>query len=679
MAALQVNGQNEFCGKFTPTYPPPSPPPTPSSSFNSKASCTAKRSYSINKKQVSKGFCVGDEPILDLRGGRKNCGKNNTIFCATITLDLKDIGKPPRNCMNPRLESRVSECGKSSKLNIALYLKGKCSEKKGVINLGRPTRKSITFTACSNSYSQNFKGFKWVCPPPPPPPVSSPPPCDKKDEPCNDGKACTINDKYDENCNCRGESVGIPGEFCDDGDDCTINDTLTEDCLCIGEPGPDSDNDGVLDCEDDCPYDMDGMVDADIKCGVAIKANNFSGQSFISNYGECTATSMAMGRELVYRLNNTSQSDIVITFKEKSHLQLRKLNLLIVTDPCTPKSCLADYAINAPIQSGQNPEKIVLKDAAPGVYYIIVDGNMPTATNDFELLVECTGGSAASCPENAHYVESFEDYRKSKGITTLDASHWETVGNSSGSGLISNDQASNGEQSLEFNRFEGGAQDINLALGKKFKGSYRIAWDMFIQPMGSAHFGLFGGDNSDPWGSIGHTFRMMATKYQGKWFNVEIYVDMDENKYTLYMDNRHFEESGKYYLNLHHLNFYSPPGGHFYVDNICYAEVESIPDTDSETSDDRRQDNYFTDDLTLFPNPATEEVLVDLRKYEGKEVDLVIYNAMSFEVYRKHIPQVGETAERISLNNFTNGLYIVNVKGKGVRAKAKKLIVSRLY
>ena len=500
-------------------------------------------------------------------------------------------------------------------------------------------------------------------------------------QPCNDANACTINDKYDEDCNCRGELIGYPGDTCDDGDECTINDTLNEDCQCKGEPGPDSDKDGMLDCMDPCPFDIDGMVHANLRCSELVSSNNSIGKSALTDYGACSEDCLSPGREIVYRFTQTSQSDIVITFKEAGHPQLRRLNLFVLTNPCTPKGCMPENAINAPLMGNQDPERVVIKDATPGVYYIIVDGHKPYATNDFTLLLECTGGSVASCPDDAHYFESFESYNVGKGITTQDPDHWETVGNSSGSATISQDRASNYEQSIEFNRFDGGVQDINLDLGEKQSGTHRISWDMYIHPMSTAHFGLFGGDNSDPWGTVGYTFRMHETKYQGKWFKVELFVDMDKNKYALFIDNRHYQDRGIYYLNLHHLNFYSPPGGHFYVDNICYAAIEAMPSVSSttETSTDRRQDSRFTEDITLFPNPARDEVMLDLRKYTGKEVDLVIYNAMSFEVYRKHIPKVGKELERVSLDNFTNGLYLVNVKGKGMRAKTKKLIVSKLY
>ncbi len=80
---------------------------------------------------------------------------------------------------------------------------------------------------------------------------------------CDDGNACTINDVYDENCNCYGtfadtDNDGIcnaedsEGESCilnspcDDGNECTINDRVDEDCNCTGELN-DSNNDKVCD------------------------------------------------------------------------------------------------------------------------------------------------------------------------------------------------------------------------------------------------------------------------------------------------------------------------------------------------------------------------------------------------------------------------------------------------
>ncbi|MEM1327550.1 MAG: M36 family metallopeptidase [Bacteroidota bacterium] len=75
--------------------------------------------------------------------------------------------------------------------------------------------------------------------------------------------------------------VCTPGTACDDGDDCTINDTFDNDCNCIGTFA-DSDNDGVCDADDVCPgfddtmdSDNDGTPDGcDTDCQTSITFNN---------------------------------------------------------------------------------------------------------------------------------------------------------------------------------------------------------------------------------------------------------------------------------------------------------------------------------------------------------------------------------------------------------------------
>ena len=96
---------------------------------------------------------------------------------------------------------------------------------------------------------------------------------------CDDGDANTVNDQYDSNCNCRGETTvdidsdndgvidsedcapndpNASGRFdsCDDGDASTVNDQYDSNCNCRGRSG-DSDNDGVADSEDCAPFDPD--------------------------------------------------------------------------------------------------------------------------------------------------------------------------------------------------------------------------------------------------------------------------------------------------------------------------------------------------------------------------------------------------------------------------------------
>lgn len=114
--------------------------------------------------------------------------------------------------------------------------------------------------------------------------------------PCDDGNPCTEGDSYHTDCNCYGiwadddddgicnESDECPGEDdfidenengipdgcdarrcivgdpCDDGNDCTLNDYYTIDCNCIGF-WTDTDDDGICNAIDECPYDYDNECD----------------------------------------------------------------------------------------------------------------------------------------------------------------------------------------------------------------------------------------------------------------------------------------------------------------------------------------------------------------------------------------------------------------------------------
>ncbi len=132
--------------------------------------------------------------------------------------------------------------------------------------------------------------------------------------PCNDEDSCTVNDSYDEDCNCQGtyqdsdndgvcdtddvcpggndnadyDNDGIPdacddcnvGIACDDGNACTVNDQYGQDCNCSGT-FQDSDNDGVCDEDDLCPggndnsdYDNDGIPDACDDCTAGITCDD---------------------------------------------------------------------------------------------------------------------------------------------------------------------------------------------------------------------------------------------------------------------------------------------------------------------------------------------------------------------------------------------------------------------
>ena len=79
--------------------------------------------------------------------------------------------------------------------------------------------------------------------------------------------------------------------------------------------------------------------------------------------------------------------------------------------------------------------------------------------------------------------------------------------------------------------------------------------------------------------------------------------------------------------------------------------------------------------LSLFPNPTNDYVDVNLKDYKGKEVTLYLYNQIGVLQVVRQIQNVnGSTIERIDLNDFTGGQYLLRVESKNVRDVIKSVI-----
>lgn len=95
---------------------------------------------------------------------------------------------------------------------------------------------------------------------------------------CNDNDACTINDIYDNNCNCKGTfkdedddgvcdandtcpyiDDALIGTTCNDNDPCTTGDIYDDACNCAGT-FQDEDGDGICDAEDVCAGIDDALI-----------------------------------------------------------------------------------------------------------------------------------------------------------------------------------------------------------------------------------------------------------------------------------------------------------------------------------------------------------------------------------------------------------------------------------
>ena len=122
------------------------------------------------------------------------------------------------------------------------------------------------------------------------------------DDTCDDGDPCTINDRYDDECECLGtpkvdtDNDGICddedscpnlrnnliGTSCEDGDPCTTGETYNRNCGCTGGSYVDNDNDGVCvgeDPDDDDPCVPNTCDGGCVDVTVTITLDNYPGET----------------------------------------------------------------------------------------------------------------------------------------------------------------------------------------------------------------------------------------------------------------------------------------------------------------------------------------------------------------------------------------------------------------
>lgn len=93
----------------------------------------------------------------------------------------------------------------------------------------------------------------------------------------------------------------------------------------------------------------------------------------------------------------------------------------------------------------------------------------------------------------------------------------------------------------------------------------------------------------------------------------------------------------------------------------------------------QRSSSQVVRTFSIFPNPAQEEITIDLNEYAGEDADLAISNMFGQVVQQKRIENISYEAVKLPLNNFVNGFYFLHIKMKNRRLRSEKFMVKRLY
>ena len=79
----------------------------------------------------------------------------------------------------------------------------------------------------------------------------------------------------------------------------------------------------------------------------------------------------------------------------------------------------------------------------------------------------------------------------------------------------------------------------------------------------------------------------------------------------------------------------------------------------------------------VFPNPTSDEALIDMKNYAGKTVELVVSNVAGDPIRREKINQIGANPYTLNVSKFPNGTYFISLRAQGKREVSLKLQVFR--
>ena len=82
--------------------------------------------------------------------------------------------------------------------------------------------------------------------------------------------------------------------------------------------------------------------------------------------------------------------------------------------------------------------------------------------------------------------------------------------------------------------------------------------------------------------------------------------------------------------------------------------------------------------ISLYPNPAVEEVFINLKQYQGENAHIMLANSFGQVLYQTKLENIQESAFMIPVNTYDAGHYTVSIKVDGKRRINKTFVKTRL-
>jgi len=89
--------------------------------------------------------------------------------------------------------------------------------------------------------------------------------------------------------------------------------------------------------------------------------------------------------------------------------------------------------------------------------------------------------------------------------------------------------------------------------------------------------------------------------------------------------------------------------------------------------------NIDLEGISIFPNPAQEELFISVKPLIGKAGTLTLANQYGQVVRVLNLEKIESDILKINTSDVSNGLYYLNVATKDQKAFTKKVMIHRLY
>jgi len=83
--------------------------------------------------------------------------------------------------------------------------------------------------------------------------------------------------------------------------------------------------------------------------------------------------------------------------------------------------------------------------------------------------------------------------------------------------------------------------------------------------------------------------------------------------------------------------------------------------------------------ISFFPNPAQNELFLNLSEYQGKQATIIISNKYGQIMEQIDLSEIPAELVKVNLSSYQNGLYFVRTKIARSKFVGQKVFISKMY